>query len=144
MYSNLMLVEIFFCCRLLIKIDRLENLALKGRSGNTYNTVVKLSISPSDKYIKSTKVLKKSTSPEVKEDFSFTVKDNSGKIVRLSVFDSVSQNLFSAVGHAMLSLDGAMSHYPKKFRMKLYRHTRVGCVSFLLSYFLPSIPATVS
>ncbi|KAL0274656.1 UNVERIFIED_CONTAM: hypothetical protein PYX00_002736 [Menopon gallinae] len=123
---------------LLLKIDRLENLALKGRGGNTYKTIIKLSVSPSDKYVKSTKVLKKSTSPEVKEDFSLTVKDNSGKVVRLSVFDTVSLNPFSAVGHAMLSLDGAVSHYPKKFRMKLYRHTRPhitpGNLALSLSY----------
>lgn len=109
----------------MININRLENLSKKGREGNSYYTVVKLAVLPSERYIRCTRVLANCISPEVKQDFSFSVKELSGKVLRLSVFDASLQKQHEAVGHALLTLEDIICDQPKKYRIKLYRRTQV-------------------
>ncbi|KAK6626573.1 hypothetical protein RUM44_009047 [Polyplax serrata] len=115
---------ILFTAAYFNKKKMLENLSKKGREGNSYYTVVKLAVLPSERYIRCTRVLANCISPEVKQDFSFSVKELSGKVLRLSVFDASLQKQHEAVGHALLTLEDIICDQPKKYRIKLYRRTQ--------------------
>lgn len=65
----------------------------------------------------------------MKQDFSFAVKEVSGKVLRISVFDASLQKQHEAIGHALLTLEDIASDQPKKYRIKLYRRTQVCWVS---------------
>lgn len=115
----------FYVFRFLINVHCLENLSGKGEEASPYCTILKISILPSEKHLKCSKILERCTNPQVKEDFSFSLKDLTGKILRLSVFDVSFQKRHDAIGHALLQLEDAASGLPKKYRIKLYRRSRV-------------------
>lgn len=119
----------------MISIDRLENLSTKGKDRSAYYTIIKISILPSEKYIKCTKVLQNCSSPEVKEDFNFSVKELSGRVLRLSVFDASLQKQHEAVGHALLTMNDIICNQPKKYCIKLFRRTRV-CAALLCDFLI--------
>ena len=114
-----------FYFRCLINISKLENLTKKGRDRNSYFSIIKLSILPSEKYIKCSKILNNCSNPEVKQDFSFTVKELSGKILRFSVFDASIQRQNEAIGHGLFTLEDVNFDQPKKYRIKLYKSSQV-------------------
>ena len=103
----------------------MENLTKKGRDRNSYFSIIKLSILPSEKYIKCSKILNNCSNPEVKQDFSFTVKELSGKILRFSVFDASIQRQNEAIGHGLFTLEDVNFDQPKKYRIKLYKSSQV-------------------
>lgn len=111
--------------RFLINIHRLENLSKKGRSNSSYETVLKIAILPCKKTLRCTKTLNNCSCPEVNQNFGIFLKEVTGRILRVSVFDIKLQKLHEAVGHALLHLEDLSPSQPEKYRIKLYRQTQV-------------------
>uniref|UniRef100_A0A8D8RMS4 Synaptotagmin-12 n=1 Tax=Cacopsylla melanoneura TaxID=428564 RepID=A0A8D8RMS4_9HEMI len=104
--------------KLLVHVEKLESLAPKGKERSSYPCVMKLSILPFPRSVKTSKVTIDAHGMFVNEYFHFGVKHVGGKVLRISVYDVAYQGLYDAIGHALFYLED-LSVEPHS--MKLYQ-----------------------
>jgi Ca2+-dependent lipid-binding protein len=120
----------FICYRLVVHINRVENLPPKGEH-YTYSVVVKLIILPSDKPVRVSRIYKNDLNPEIEEDFEFAVKHPLGKVLRFSLYDADHQGKYDAIGHALFYLEDVLAGHSRKYAMKLYKQSQVSNCSLM-------------
>ncbi|XP_049799474.1 synaptotagmin-15-like [Schistocerca nitens] len=123
--------------KLLVHVSKIEDLEVKNEN-NTYEINLRLTILPAEKHNKNSKSYKVTQVVEIEEDFQFTLKDISEKILRISVYNIKNIGKYSAIGHTLLNLEDVPFGKAQRYSLKLYKQSQqqrnLGNVMVSMSY----------